>query len=62
MYVDSVAMLSQIIEFTENNTDEQTREVLSTCNSKLLSRTGDICEWIQCDHKYNRKISVDLKI
>ena len=28
-YVDSVAMLSQIIEFTENNTEEQTIEVLS---------------------------------
>ena len=29
-YVDSVAMLSQIIEFTENTTEEQTSEVLST--------------------------------
>ena len=32
-YVDSVAMLSQIIEFTENNTNEQTSEVLSTTAS-----------------------------
>ena len=28
-YGDAVAMLSQIIELTENNTDEQTSEVLS---------------------------------
>ena len=32
-YGDSVAMLSQIIEFTENNTNEQTNEVLSTTTS-----------------------------
>ena len=32
-YADSVAMLSQIIEFTENNTNEQTNEVLSTVAS-----------------------------
>ena len=32
-YGDSVAMLSQIIEFTENNTNEQTNEVLSTTAS-----------------------------
>ena len=29
-YGDSVAMLAQIVEFTQNNTNEQTNEVLRT--------------------------------
>ena len=41
-YVDAVAMLSQTVEVTENNINEQTDEVLG----KVASYLGDLADFV----------------
>ena len=43
-YVEAVAMLSQIAEFTENNTNEQTNEVLDKVASYLHALANFLTE------------------